>query len=1363
MMKSTRIFIILFGAALALCVTAFSLRDRLLAPVLQRVVGQVVGAKLGLEVSMASISGTYFSDLKITGLRTLKPAETGILVSVGATTIHAYYSLPLLLQGREAFLGNLRLELDGAQVALDFTRGSTTGGAQSSSFVLPATRARDSRVDLRGRDWRVSLIGTDLTVAADDPRRGGIPLAVHATTSIIELPGMRRQTPGLAARGVLTRDSVTVANLDVDGKPTFGPTRFAYGPDRPFTFDGSFAAFAGRGKVHGLYGGDSSELEWDVRNVDLAKVAALFDREEAFPTGRLASSGSVTGNPAEPESLAGSVALKLTNGGLRKIPFKQLTLKGTAAAGVLQIETFAAEVGKNVGAVSGVLTPIAPLAAGKMREAVAASSGHFKMSLEDIPSLLSMAGVGLAKDYLPDGVPPHRLLLAGQVSPAVVTIETGSFSGGGAEVTVERGEVTLPVSGLLFTDLGLSLKLRTNIPDLGQIGAIFGWAGGGGRLKGEVDLAGVWPELKGSVNLAGNDIRYREAGIDSLLLAAHSTPRGWHLETFKAVRGEDWLTGGGDIAIQPPTFEDLAFDLSLRDFHPYLAWFLAGEPPAARGRLVGHLGLAGSATAPTGDFRAVLSEADLAGMAVSRGELLGTVTGGRVEVASLLVQTDAGQVELGSSFLTQAWGLPVTGTVARFTVGRGDLLLKLLKPVAFRVTGKRAWFFDQATLQGEEGSFRLGGGVSPQSGYDISLGLSGVGSEPLRSIFAELPVEFRGLNLEGTVIGPLAGPEVAIAGSVAELRSSKASAPLAGQIDVRLSPGGIAVKKFFWTTAAGEQVSLKGDVPYNPFTRSFISGKFDLAGDFSIPDLDVVTVFLPANLRIPGAIAGTLSIAGTGDHPEAAISFTATSLRPPGAFSGRPLAPLTVEAAAVFKDNDLRINKFSANSNDLKVSVAGNWHDAGSMFRPRGAAGIPGTLDLNGSFAVADVSWLARGLGGIRRLGGELEGTAALSGPAASPDLTAELSLAAGEFRAEGALPPLRDLQVRLSIARRTATIGRFTGTVGGSPFAVSGRVDLPAGGGPEADLLVSGTNILLYRNEGVKVRADADIAVRGPLSAPAFSGTVAITEGRLQKNLNWLEPFRDLGRKMAGGGGVGKKGWTGLSFHNPPLRDATFDIHLLSKNQFQIRSNVARGALRPDLRLRGTGEVPLLTGVIYVDPSRVMLPAGRLRVESGLIRFLENRPGRPELEISATSRLFGYDINVLLSGPYDEPVVTLSSVPPLPQDALLLLLLTGKLPPGIAEQASGWQGGMAVALYVSKGVLEEWFGGNDLDSAESKLDRFDIVLGRGISRQGNETIGAQYRLADGVVRKGDELFLVAERDIYDEFNTGIRIVFKFE
>jgi len=336
-------------------------------------------------------------------------------------------------------------------------------------------------------------------------------------------------------------------------------------------------------------------------------------------------------------------------------------------------------------------------------------------------------------------------------------------------------------------------------------------------------------------------------------------------------------------------------------------------------------------------------------------------------------------------------------------------------------------------------------------------------------------------------------------------------------------------------------------------------------------------------------------------------------------------------------------------------------------------------------------------------------------------------------------------------------------GTLGGAPFTIDGSVVLAREERPQADLRVKGDNILLYRSESIIVRADTDIAVRGRLTAPALSGTVALTEGRLLENINWLEPFRSIGRSKVPTAGGESKGRIGFSFQRQPLKDATFNIHLLSTKPFQLKSNVAKGALRPDLWLRGTGEIPVITGVVYVDRSRVLLPGGRFTIESGIIRFLEKNPGRPELEISGSSRMLGYDITAMVEGAYDEPTITLSSIPPLSQDLLLRLVLTGTLPSDALNQSGASQGGINVALYVGQGVLQEWFGQNGLDADESLLDRFEIMIGRGVSRLGNETLDAQYRLADDVLRDGDELYLVAERDIYDEVNVGLKIVFRFK
>ena len=198
---------------------------------------------------------------------------------------------------------------------------------------------------------------------------------------------------------------------------------------------------------------------------------------------------------------------------------------------------------------------------------------------------------------------------------------------------------------------------------------------------------------------------------------------------------------------------------------------------------------------------------------------------------------------------------------------------------------------------------------------------------------------------------------------------------------------------------------------------------------------------------------------------------------------------------------------------------------------------------------------------------------------------------------------------------------------------------------------------------------------------------------------------------------------------------------------------------MRPELKLIGTGEFPVLTGEVYVDPTRLSLPAGRLLFESGVVRFDPNRPDRPTLDLVGTSTMLGYDITMLVEGPFDEPVVTLSSVPPLSNEELLLLLIAGQQPNSDDAQGAQRQS-MNVAVFLGKDLIARWFGS---DAADGIMDRFEIGIGRAVTRSGEETIDAQFRIADDVLRDGDQLFITGEKDIFDFYNAGLKIVFRFK
>ena len=87
----------------------------------------------------------------------------------------------------------------------------------------------------------------------------------------------------------------------------------------------------------------------------------------------------------------------------------------------------------------------------------------------------------------------------------------------------------------------------------------------------------------------------------------------------------------------------------------------------------------------------------------------------------------------------------------------------------------------------------------------------------------------------------------------------------------------------------------------------------------------------------------------------------------------------------------------------------------------------------------------------------------------------------------------------------------------------------------------------------------------------------------------------------------------------------------------------------------------------------------------------------------------------------------------------------------------------MNVAVFLGRDLIDRWFGSESAEASESIVDRFDIDVGRAVTRSGEETIEAQFRLAEDVLRDGDKLYLTGEKDVFDFYNAGVKIVFRFK
>jgi translocation and assembly module TamB len=519
----------------------------------------------------------------------------------------------------------------------------------------------------------------------------------------------------------------------------------------------------------------------------------------------------------------------------------------------------------------------------------------------------------------------------------------------------------------------------------------------------------------------------------------------------------------------------------------------------------------------------------------------------------------------------------------------------------------------------------------------------------------------------------------------------------------------------------------------------------------------VLNFLIPRYGVTSGAIEGDFKLAGTWMRPLGKLNLRVNNLNQPTDIRHLPPGPYDLTCAMRIEGDRVLLDKLQAESPGLKVSVSGKWSNASlpaDLLRSKKQI-LTGELDLEGSLDIPNLSWLARDLEGVRRVAGRLEARGKLQGPITAPIADATIRLSEGELSPDFDMPSLLALNMEARITPKKMRIQKLTGELGGSAFTLAGILDVSGSSESKTSLQLQGKDLLLFRNESLKLRADTDLTLKGEFPRLELTGEIAVTDGRVSKKFGLIEGVSAV--KPATGGGFQL-----FSLKEPPFSDMVFSVRITAKEPIRIQNNLARGGIRPDLVLSGTGELPVLAGKVYVEPTRLYLPAGRMKLESGLVRFESSDPDHPKLYLVGTSSMLGYDITAIIEGPYNEPVVTLSSVPPLPDDELLMLLLAGQPPKKGGNRTGARSQYLNVAVLLGRDMIARLFGSDSEEADDFILDRFDVEVGRRVTREGEDTIHAEFRLADNVLRDKDSLYLTGERDVFDAYNLGVKIVFRF-
>lgn len=448
----------------------------------------------------------------------------------------------------------------------------------------------------------------------------------------------------------------------------------------------------------------------------------------------------------------------------------------------------------------------------------------------------------------------------------------------------------------------------------------------------------------------------------------------------------------------------------------------------------------------------------------------------------------------------------------------------------------------------------------------------------------------------------------------------------------------------------GASVTASGELPARLFDRLLPAAYLN-----SLPAVPATGEFrarieglTPAALE-PFISAGTLSqitgratVALEGQIDGLALEQvrgTATIEQANLTLAGVPLAQET-PTTLVFADQRLVIPPSSWGGAGSRISFGGVVSLGDS---PQVDVGAGGTFDLR----------LLSPLLSNATTSGNGRVTLRVNGAAANPSLDGSIEVGDGGLRIRDPRIAVSELSGLINLAEGRLTIERLQGSVNGGSLVIAGGLGLDGYRPAAGRLTFTAREVPLDFPEGVRSQIDADLVLQTDSTRPPeLTGNVSVLRGLYRERISLTRQFLESS-----------------AFETVVETDETsyvgstrLNVTIGTKDDVRVDNNYGRLELGGDLRLLGTIAQPGLQGRATIrEGGRVYFGGNTYEIERGIVDFTDPAKIEPTLNISARTRVSAYDVTLNLTGAPGAIETNLTSDPPLGQDDLVSLLLTGR------------------------------------------------------------------------------------------------------
>jgi translocation and assembly module TamB len=544
--------------------------------------------------------------------------------------------------------------------------------------------------------------------------------------------------------------------------------------------------------------------------------------------------------------------------------------------------------------------------------------------------------------------------------------------------------------------------------------------------------------------------------------------------------------------------------------------------------------------------------------------------------------------------------------------------------------------FQKAELIKGRGRIEASGGISKTGALDIQLKGRQLQLEESTNI-SSLNENLSGLvQFDSKILGPINSPRLEIELLLSQLRAGErdfrdsradlrfSQSTISGQIDLF---GSELKTEFNWPLIDSESFSIRSKAQDWKYTTLFAL----LGGGELLTEYDSA---FSGDLNLSSVRGGILKSTGSGEITKLTLSR--------GSLGLQNLGTMKIKV----QDGAATLSNFKLTGPNILIELKGEQFSSENL-----DLAIEGNTDLR---ILQIFVPFFEDLAGVSSLKVQTSGTLF------KPEVLGHATIRDAYAKLTQFPHPFEKVEADVQFSRSRILIPRLRGFVAGGALSAQGELEIK--GPRQLPITVSAVldNPQLNVPDRFRTQGRAELNLSGRWFPYTLSGTYRINGGLIDSE------FVSAGSSQA----LRQSSYLPQVILQSAFEPINLDLVALIERPLAIKNSLIVGNVTGQMQIKGTPSSPVLGGNIEIEKgSKLFFRETPFDIDSGQVQFKNTKQIDPQLYLAARTRKNDFDVSLLVQGTATNPLLRLSSLPPLSETDIVSLLALGITSQGLERR----------------------------------------------------------------------------------------------